>query len=574
LSTPIAHVLTGKWKEFEMPGRILIVGFVGVLGLVSTGCLAEDDSQSTLAAPAIVLPPQPAIDIDVNRQIRGEALPGVIDAPGAPLPQPTPLAAALRKLAETYALAPAAVSGPDQPGRPDGAAIASYYGEHDYAPLWIADGHWTLKALAIREALEHAGDDGLDLGPLTIRTDLPVAEEAQAEAEFRLSAAAVAYGRQASGGRIDPAQVSSLIGARPDVADARRVLAALAQADNAGQALRDFNPPHRGYQLLRDKLVEIRKAKPAPAAEPVKAGPILRVGSSDPRILTLRARLGLPSAAGAVLRYDSEIQAAVANFQRTAGLAPSGMLTARTIAALNGWSSQESEIIANMELWRWLPRDLGKDHIEVNIPDFSLAVLHGTAIVHQARVIVGKPENPTPIFSKKMEFLIVNPYWNVPYSIIKKEMLPKLASDPNYFERHGYEVVERGNALIVRQPPGEDNALGRIKFMFPNAYSVYLHDTPSRSLFESDQRALSHGCVRVDQPFKLAEVVLGRDSGWSEERVRRLVGRGERAINLPQPIPIHLMYFTAFVDEYGHLQLRDDLYGYSHRVWAALHPTG
>jgi murein L,D-transpeptidase YcbB/YkuD len=268
------------------------------------------------------------------------------------------------------------------------------------------------------------------------------------------------------------------------------------------------------------------------------------------------------------------VQAAVANFQRTAGLPPSGMLTARTIAALNGWSSQEGEIIANMERWRWLPRDLGKDHIEVNIPDFSLSVLHGGAVVHQARVIVGKPENPTPVFSQKMEFLIVNPYWNVPYSIIKKEMLPKLASDPNYFERHGYEVVERGNTLIVRQPPGEENALGRIKFMFPNAYSVYLHDTPSRSLFENDQRALSHGCVRVDQPFKLAEVVLGRDNGWSEERVRRLVGRGERAINLPRPIPIHLMYFTAFVDETGHLQLRDDLYGYSHRVWEALHPTG
>ncbi len=549
-----------------MPRRILIVGIVGVLSLVSTVCLAEDDSQ---ADTAIVLPPQPAIDVDVSRQIRGEAPPVVGDPPGS-LPQATPLAAGLRKLAETYALAPAV----GEPGRPDGAAIAGYYREHEYMPLWIADGHWTASALALREALEHAGDDGLDLGVLTIATDLPAAAEAQAEAEFRLSEAAVAYGRQASGGRIDPNQVSNLIGARPDVADAPRVLAALAQAENAGQALRDFNPPHRGYQLLRDKLIEIRKAKPAAAAEPVKAGPILRVGSSDPRIPTLRARLGLPAAEGKALRFDSEIQAAVANFQRTAGLPPSGMLTARTVAALNGWSSQESEIIANMELWRWLPRDLGRDHIEVNIPDFSLAVLHGTAIVHQARVIVGKPENPTPLFSKKMEFLIVNPYWNVPYSIIKKEMLPKLASDPNYFERHGYEVVERGNTLIVRQPPGEENALGRIKFMFPNAYSVYLHDTPSRSLFDNDQRALSHGCIRVDQPFKLAEVVLGRDSGWSEERVRRLVGRGERAINLPRPIPIHLMYFTAFVDEYGHLQLRDDLYGYSRRVWAALHPTG
>jgi murein L,D-transpeptidase YcbB/YkuD len=548
-----------------MPWRILVVGLVGIVSLVSTASRAEDDSQIELARPVIALPPQPAIDVDVNQQIRGSALPGVIDVPAAPVVHlATPLEAALHRLADAESTA-----------HGDHAAMAEFYAARDYAPLWVSEGHWTKAAVAVRHVLDEAGDDGLDLGPLLIPGEMPLAEDAQADAEFHLSEAVIAYGRQASGGRVDPSQVSNLIGAKPEVADARKVLAALSQAEDAGQALRTFNPPHRGYQLLRDKLIEIRRARPRQAGEPVKAGPILRVGSSDPRVGALRQRLGLAAGDGSsALRYDSEVQGAVANFQRTVGLPPSGMLTARTIAALNGWSSQESEIIANMERWRWLPRDLGKDHIEVNIPDFSLAVLHGSAVVHEARVIVGKPENPTPIFSQKMEFLIVNPYWNVPYSIIKKEMLPKLAEDPNYFERHGYEVVERGNTLIVRQPPGEDNALGRIKFMFPNAYSVYLHDTPSRSLFENDQRALSHGCVRVDQPFKLAEVVLGRDNGWSEDRVRRLVGHGERTINLPRPIPVHLMYFTAFVDENGHLQFRDDLYGYSHRVWEVLHPTG
>jgi murein L,D-transpeptidase YcbB/YkuD len=169
-----------------------------------------------------------------------------------------------------------------------------------------------------------------------------------------------------------------------------------------------------------------------------------------------------------------------------------------------------------------------------------------------------------------MQFLIVNPYWNVPQSIIKKEMLPRLSQDPDYLKRLGYEVVSRAGKLSVRQPPGERNALGRIKFMFPNDYAVYLHDTPSRALFGSSRRAFSHGCVRVDQPFLFAETVLGQDNGWSEQRVKRLIGGGERYVYLPKPLPIHIEYFTTYVDDTGRLQLRDDIYGYSHRVKMAL----
>ena len=169
-----------------------------------------------------------------------------------------------------------------------------------------------------------------------------------------------------------------------------------------------------------------------------------------------------------------------------------------------------------------------------------------------------------------MRFIIVNPYWNVPLSIIKKEMMPKLAEDPNYFANHGYEVVERDGTTYVRQPPGDDNALGRIKFMFPNQHSVYLHDTNARALFGKDKRAFSHGCVRVDQPFKLAEVVLGKDRGWTEAKVKKLIGGNERTINLPRPLPIHIAYFTAFVDETDSLRVRDDVYGYSAKVRQAL----
>ena len=226
--------------------------------------------------------------------------------------------------------------------------------------------------------------------------------------------------------------------------------------------------------------------------------------------------------------------------------------------------------MANMEEWRWLPRDLGPDHVEVNIPEYTVRVIRDGAVVHQTRVVVGQPDKPTPIFSQQMRFIIVNPYWNVPLSIIKKEMMPKLASDPDYFQNHGYEVIERNGTTFVRQPPGDGNALGRIKFMFPNQHSVYLHDTNARSYFGRDKRALSHGCVRVDLPFAFAEAVLGPDSGWTEARVKKLIGGKERTINLPKPLPIHIVYFTAFVDAQTGFQLRDDVYGYTDRVKLAL----
>jgi len=192
-------------------------------------------------------------------------------------------------------------------------------------------------------------------------------------------------------------------------------------------------------------------------------------------------------------------------------------------------------------------------------------VRHG-AVAHRARVIVGKEETPTPIFSNAVQFIIVNPVWHVPPSIIEKEW----GGDVSRAAARGWKVSYRHGQVSVAQPPGESNALGRIKFMFPNDFAVYMHDTPSRGLFSAPRRAFSHGCMRVDEPFALAEAVLGPGSGWSAERMRRLIGEQERYINLSQPLPIHIEYFTAYVDEYGELRLRDDLYGYSARVRKAL----
>jgi murein L,D-transpeptidase YcbB/YkuD len=453
-------------------------------------------------------------------------------------------------------------------------AIAAFYESRQYQPLWIAEAKWNDKALSAIARLERAGDDALDLRGAPIPALSGKDEAAMAAADVALSESIASYARQASGVRIDPLSISKHITAKPEVVEIARALADVSSAADAGAKLASYNPQHAGYAHLRDKLAELRHAAPAVAQTKsrIPAGPVLKTGMRDQRVPLIRARFGLNHAQdNDELIYDMKVAAAVADFQKQNGLPASGTLTARTIDALSDGEPVrlEDEIIANMERWRWMPRDMGQERIEVNIPDYMVRVYRGDVIVHQARVIVGKPQTPTPVFSNAMQFLIVNPYWNVPPSIIKKEMLPKLKEDPDYLKKLGYEVLpQKGGGFAVRQPPGERNALGWIKFMFPNDHSVYLHDTPTRNLFANDKRAFSHGCVRVDQPFSLAEIVLGE--GWSEERVKALKGGGERMVKMPRPLPIHIGYFSAFVDERGQLQLREDIYGYSQKVKAAL----
>jgi L,D-transpeptidase YcbB len=208
------------------------------------------------------------------------------------------------------------------------------------------------------------------------------------------------------------------------------------------------------------------------------------------------------------------------------------------------------------------------------VPEYRMEVTKDGIPIHEARVIVGKPNTPTPIFSDTMEFVVLNPSWNVPQSIIRNEYLPRLMEDPDYLARRGFIVTYRGDTIQVRQPPGEENALGHIKFMFPNNFSVYLHDTSSRNLFASERRAFSHGCVRVDKPYRFAEIVMGAENGWTEDRVRRSVGGRERRVDLKQKLPVHITYFTAYVDESGELRQLDDIYGYDLRVLDALGLAG
>jgi murein L,D-transpeptidase YcbB/YkuD len=274
-------------------------------------------------------------------------------------------------------------------------------------------------------------------------------------------------------------------------------------------------------------------------------------------------------------RYDDELVAAVERFQQQSNLSPDGVVGAVTVARLNSGAAPDTgkveTIIANMERWRWLPRNLGTTYVMVNVPDFTLEVVNRAATAWSTKIVVGKPGRyATPLFSETMKFITVNPTWNVPPSIIRNEYLPSLQRDPYALARIGLRIGRNADgSLRIYQPPGERNALGRLRFNFPNRFLVYQHDTPDKHLFAKQARAYSHGCMRVENPEQYAEILLGidkPDQRYTAGRIRSLYGSGERTIRFDNPIPVYVTYQTAFVDNTGRLQLRPDIYGHDKEI--------
>jgi murein L,D-transpeptidase YcbB/YkuD len=423
-------------------------------------------------------------------------------------------------------------------------AISAYYQAHGFALLWRAgsDAALTPAARAVLDRLAHAAEEGLDPDDYAAGATPPASTRPDdvAEADWRLSAAALAYARDARGARVNPSRLSVLITPELFLPSADQVFDSLARAQDASQALQAFNPHSDGYINLRTALAKLRSEMVAPSPDKSEDTTTVQIASVAPDAIKGRGKVP-----GAAAKHALP------------SISPKRV---------------EADIIANMERWRWLPPELGERYILVNVPEFTLRYIDNGTLSHVARVVVGKPTSPTPIFSGEMKFLVVNPSWYIPPSILKKEFLPKLAEDPLYAVRQGYEVVRNGDQISIRQPPGERNALGRIKFMFPNKHSVYLHDTPSRSLFVKAARAFSHGCVRVDQPFRLAEYVLNDKAAWPEKRIEKLIGGSERTISLPRQLPVHLAYFTLAADADGSLHRFGDIYGLDSRLETALAP--
>jgi murein L,D-transpeptidase YcbB/YkuD len=456
------------------------------------------------------------------------------------------------------------------------AAVEAFYAARSYAPIWVQNGAESARTKATATYLAGVDADGLDPSDYPVPSFANADAGALAEAELRFTAAVLSYARHAQTGRVHYSRVSADIFYDLVAPEPGAILIKLADAKNIAEALDSYNPPQPGYRALKAKLAEAHGRSGAAGRTRIPSGYTLRPGMADPRVPLLRDRLGIAGDA-ANTTYDNVLVEAVKKFQRQRDLAPTGVLNNATVDAFNGPRRDRDAdiIIANMERWRWLPRDLGRAYVMVNIPDYTLKVMDRGAMVWTTRIVVGQPgEKATPLLSETMKYITVNPTWNVPPSIIYNEYLPALAQDPTVLDRMGLKVTRnRDGSVSIYQPPGEGNALGRLRFNFPNKFLVYQHDTPDKNLFAKDRRAFSHGCMRVQFPDKYAEILLNianPKDGYTIEKIHRMYGTGERDIPLTTPIPVHLTYQTAFVDEAGHLAFREDVYGRDSRLLAAL----
>jgi murein L,D-transpeptidase YcbB/YkuD len=463
------------------------------------------------------------------------------------------------------------------------AAVERFYGAREYAPLWTQAGTPTATAKGVIARLKDAPAEGLDAADYPV-PDFAAATtpDALADADLKLTASMLDYARQAQSGRMHWSQVSADIAYPEHPTDPAEVLSRVTGAKDASAALDGYNPPHKLYKELKAKLAELRGETGGPVAE-IGEGPALKytpargkkqpeIVVEDSRVPQLRARLGIGENADDA-HYDAKVAEAVRRFQEDADLKATGILDDRTVKALNSpkRDRQIDTVLVNMERWRWLPRDLGAAslgdaYVILNIPDYTLKVMQNGKPVWTTRVVTGKPgTHATPLLTETMKYITVNPTWNVPPSIVYNEYLPALQQDPTVLERMGLRLErERDGSIHISQPPGEANALGRIRFNFPNKFLVYQHDTPDKYLFEKTERAYSHGCMRVQNPDQYASVLLNitmPGDHYTPEKVRSMYGHSEIDLKFPTPIPVNITYQTAFVDDAGRLQIRKDVYG-------------
>ena len=460
--------------------------------------------------------------------------------------------------------------------------LVCFYANRSFAPAWSTEERLLPVADQLLSTLSLAGNDGLrpeDYGlaeleraALAVRRAPDAAN--RAELDLLLSNAFFGYVADLSNGRANPNRpkrknpgesgcASALEAGSPE-----SILETALAEKRVRTALTGFAPAERSYRMLREALLRYREQAREGDPAPIAAGPRLEIGSRGERVVQLRARLlAAAKAAGAELPatstypdlFDESLQQAVRQFQARNGFAEDGVVGAANLAELNRSSEERvRQIEANLERWRWLPSQLGERYVRVNIPAFRLDAMEQDRSVLTLRVVVGKPTTSTPVLSSAMNAIQLNPSWYVPKSILEGEILPKAAKDPTFLDRLGYEVI---SDTRLRQRPGTSNALGKFKFVFPSPYGVYLHDTPSRSLFSRDLRALSHGCVRVENPFELAVWALRDDPKWTPQEIRARLDSGkEKQVKLPEAVPVHIGYWTAWAGDDGVLRFGRDVY--------------
>lgn len=472
-------------------------------------------------------------------------------------------------------------------------AVEGYYSAQK-PMIWVDGDAVTEKAKAAIAALATADQVGLDPADYAVTVpdagltgaDATTYHQALAQFELALSAKVIAYVQDTVRGRIDPNKLSGYHDFKRKTVNLKPVLDMLRLSPDASAYLRGRDPSNPQFLALKDELAKLRAAEASSGPSVVIAENILlKPGKASPELPNVVAAIRkngsdeLKAAHAAVLSsyadgqdYTPELVALVEGFQQEAGLKPDGVIGPATVRALVGHSdtAKIDKLVVAMEQLRWLPADLGSRYVFINQPAFQAYYFNEGRENLSMRTVVGSKANQTYFFQDKIETVEVNPYWGVPQSIIVNEMLPKLRQDPSYLDRLGYEVSYGGrtvsstqidwnttHSVDVRQPPGGDNALGELKILFPNAHSIYMHDTPSKSYFKRDMRALSHGCVRLAEPRVMAAAVLGT----SVEEVGREIAQGRnKALRVNADIPVYVSYFTAWPNKDGVVEYFDDVY--------------
>ncbi len=480
--------------------------------------------------------------------------------------------------------------------------IGRFYQKRAFRPAWSGAEGPTPLADALVEALRQADAEGLRSGDYhleQIETGLaaarqqPYLPETLADLDLLLTDAWLLYASHLLAGHVNP----ETLGAewyirRPEADLVKRLRDALESGDIAG-SLNALIPDGPGYGMLRHALKQYRDLAAQGGWLAIPDGPTLKAGDSDPRVTVLRARLIVTGELDPALaegeEFDDEVEQGVIRFQQRHGLDPDGTVGPRTLAALNVTAEErEKQIVVNLERMRWLPAELGSRYIMVNVANFGLDVVEEGQPVLTMRAIVGRTYRQTPSFTAKMNHLIFSPYWHIPHSIAVKDLLPKIQKDRRFLAKQKIRVF-RGSSQInpasvnwrslseanfpyrLRQDPGPLNSLGRVKFMLPNRFNVYIHDTPTRELFDKAVRDFSSGCIRIDMPVELAEYLLADDPEWTSENILAAMEQPrEKLVRLRRPIPVYFLYSTAWVDAEGTIQFRDDLYGRDALVATAL----
>lgn len=475
-----------------------------------------------------------------------------------------------------------------------GSALPAFYERRVYRPAWSDGGNPSAVARALLDAIRAADRQGLrsaDYHLAAIERLLtgggegpmrPLSMSDLIDLDLLLTDAFLIYASHLLSGRVDPVSLDPLWVANRRERDLVAHLEAALESGRIDEALEELLPPYEGYRRLREELARQRTIVAEAGWPTVPDGPKLALGDEGPRVAALRERLlpmG-PRAADVAETFDEELERAVMAFQRRHGLEPDGVVGQATIRALNvSPEDRARQIELNLERWRWLPSDLGDPYIIVNIAGFELDVIEAGAQALTMRVVVGRPYRRTPVFSDQITYLVLNPSWHVPRHLAVQDVLPQIKKDPGYLQRQRMRVF-RGNSPVapgsvdwasvtaqsfdfrLRQDPGPTNALGQVKFMLPNRFNVYLHDTPSRELFERAARDFSSGCIRLQRPIELAEYLLRDAPGWTRERIEARIKSGlEQTVSLPRPIPVHLLYWTAWAEPDGIVQFRPDIYG-------------